>query len=77
MPTEEMIQKILEIVYNYKGRILGTLIGFLFSLFFIYFGFILTVFIFVSILGGYYIGKRYDQQEDFRDIIDDILPPNK
>lgn len=75
--TNELFDKVLEVFYLYKGRILGAFLGLLFSLFFIYFGFILTVFIFICIFVGYQIGSRYDREDNFRDIIDDILPPNR
>ncbi|MGM0471558.1 MAG: DUF2273 domain-containing protein [Bacillota bacterium] len=73
--SSEKLQRFLEILYIFRGRILGVCLGLLFSLSFIYFGFIPTVFILGSIFAGYYIGKRYDQQGDLRNIIDDILPP--
>ncbi|MBM7622761.1 DUF2273 domain-containing protein [Sporohalobacter salinus] len=75
--TNELFERIIELFYTYKGRIFGVFLGFLFSLFFIYFGFILTVFIFICIFVGYHIGSRYDQGNNFQDIIDDILPPNR
>ncbi|SJZ85636.1 DUF2273 domain-containing protein [Selenihalanaerobacter shriftii] len=74
---KEIFEKVLTLLYEYRGRAIGALLGLLFSFVFINFGFILTVFIFACIFVGYYIGRKYDQQEDLREIIDDILPPRR
>ncbi|MCK8825448.1 DUF2273 domain-containing protein [Fuchsiella alkaliacetigena] len=75
---KEVLGKLLLLVYEYRGRIIGALLGFLISLLFIYFGFIITMFILVFVIAGYLLGQRYDEQGgNFKDIIDDILPPNR
>ncbi|MCK8817510.1 DUF2273 domain-containing protein [Natroniella sulfidigena] len=73
---DDLIQY-LSLLSDYKGRIIGVLLGFFISLLIIRFGVILALFILIWMGLGYYLGLRFDRREDIRDIINDILPPNE
>ncbi len=77
MLEKEELKSILEFFSLYKGRISGTLIGFLAAVLIIRFGIILATFIMLCMGIGYYFGLRYDNREDLREIINDILPSEK
>ncbi len=59
----------------HNGKIVGTLVGLLFGVFIILFGFFYTIFVMVCMVSGYVIGKRIDEKENIMDILDRILPP--
>ena len=77
MIEQEDLRNILSLLSDYKGRVLGAIIGLVASLLIINFGVVLATFIMFCIGIGYYIGLRYDNREDFRDIVEDIFPPNE
>jgi uncharacterized membrane protein len=62
-----------------KGRspgLIGATIGLTLSLLLVIFGFFKTLFIITLTLIGYLIGVRYfANKEDFRDLLDKLLPP--
>lgn len=60
---------------DHGGKILGLLGGLITSLLIIYLGFIHTVFILSFSAVGYYIGSRWDNHENLRDLLHRILPP--
>lgn len=65
---------IWEILWEHKGKLLGILAGFLFGLIYLFVGFWNTLVMLVFIGTGFYIGKKLDNREDLRDILDRILP---
>ncbi|MCL5047076.1 MAG: DUF2273 domain-containing protein [Actinobacteria bacterium] len=70
---EDVFRDLLE---NHRGKILGGLIGLVFALMIIRFGFFWSIFIGVCVLVGYLIGKRMDDnKEDLVDVLDKFLPP--
>lgn len=73
----DKIPQLLNLLENYKGRITGVIIALFAALLIINFGIILAIFI-ISCMGiGYYIGMRYDNREDFKEIINDIFSPKE
>jgi uncharacterized membrane protein len=64
---------------NFKGRhpgLVGALIGLSLALLLVIFGFFKTLFILLLTFAGYFIGVRYfANKDDFRDLLDKILPP--
>jgi len=65
-----------DLVDNHRGKILGGLIGLVFALMIIRFGFFWSIFIGICVLAGYFIGKRMDDnKEDLVDVLDKFLPP--
>lgn len=73
----EMFAKLMEIVNRNRGKTVGVLVGFFVSIFFLWLGFWRTLFIVLCCSIGYMIGKKVDNREDFRDLIDRILPPHE
>lgn len=73
----EIFAKLMEIFNRNRGKTIGVLIGFLVSIFFLWLGFWRTLFIVVCCSAGYAIGTKVDNREDFRDLIDRILPPHE
>ncbi|ARU62219.1 hypothetical protein CBW65_15310 [Tumebacillus avium] len=55
-------------------KLLGTVIGVLFGLFFLIFGLLKTIIFGFFVVGGFYVGKMIDEREDWRDVIDKIVP---
>lgn len=64
-----------EFILNYKGRLLGGLIGLMTGLIVVIYDWI-SGFYFLFCLGaGYYVGKLVDGKHTFRQILEKILPP--
>lgn len=69
-----MWEKVLtEIIHNHRGKLFGILLGLAFGLLVIIIGFLQTIFISCCIYIGYIIGKRVDDNESIRDVMDRIL----
>lgn len=65
---------IWEILWEHKGKLLGALVGLLFGIIYLFVGFWNTLVMLVFVGTGYYIGRKLDNREDLRDILDRILP---
>lgn len=63
-----------EILWEHKGKLIGVAAGLFFGLLYLFVGFWDTLVFLVFIGTGYYIGRKLDQKEDLRDILDRILP---
>jgi len=63
-----------EIWQSHSGKISGIVIGMLFGIFILMFGFFHTMFVMLCMIFGYIIGKRIDEKEDIMDILNKILP---
>jgi uncharacterized membrane protein len=70
-------EKLMEILNNHRGKIIGMLTGLFFSVFVIWIGIIKTLFIALCIYLGFFIGKKIDDKEDLLIFLDKILPPGK
>lgn len=77
MAIFENWEQLMTILAEYKGRIVGMLVGFLAAILVIAFGFISALFIMICMGLGYYVGQRYDNQQDIKEIINDVLPPQE
>jgi uncharacterized membrane protein len=75
--NKDDLMELLNLLNDYKGRVLGILLGFIIALLIIRFGIILSIFIIICVGIGYYLGMRYDNKQDFKDLINDILPNNE
>lgn len=64
-----------EIWQNHSGKISGIVIGMLFGIFILMFGFFHTMFVMLCMISGYIVGKRIDEKEDIMDILGKLLPP--
>ncbi len=58
-----------ELLHNHRGKMLGILIGLIFSLLVIFLGFFQTVFVACCIYIGYIIGRRTDDNDGLRELI--------
>jgi len=69
-----MFEKLIEeLLIYHRGKTIGILIGFLFSILVISIGLLETVFIAVCIYIGFIIGKRLDENESFQDLVNKLL----
>lgn len=63
-----------ELLWEHKGKVLGILAGLFFGCIYLLVGFWNTLVFLVFVGTGFYIGRKLDQKEDLRDILDKILP---
>lgn len=69
----EMLEKIvLEITQN-RGKVIGLFAGLIFGILVINIGFLKTLFITLCLYLGYIIGKRVDDNESIREVIERML----
>ena len=68
------IEKFLELMVLHKGKIIGTVIGFIFALLILYIGVLKTLLVFLFTAFGFYIGARWDIEGNFKKLLDRILP---
>ncbi|HOP73514.1 MAG TPA: DUF2273 domain-containing protein [Bacillota bacterium] len=73
----EILKDLLPKLSAYKGRILGGIIGFIAGLIWAYKSFGAALAFVISIVLGYYVGKRFDKQDSLKDILERVLPPKK
>ncbi len=60
---------IIDLFTFHKGKTIGAILGLAFGLFTIVFGFWKAFFISICILVGFYIGKRVDENEEFKNLL--------
>jgi hypothetical protein len=72
----EFLKEYFPKIYAYKGRIFGSLIGFIAGLLWAFLGFWRAVAFLVCIFIGYFVGKKIDLRGSLRDILSKVLPPN-
>lgn len=71
-------QSLGEIFQGHNPARAGALIGLLLAVSLVVFGFWKTLFILLLTALGYYLGSRFfTNPEDFRNLLDKILPPGK
>jgi len=63
------------ILVLFRGRIIGAIFGVTIALLLVFFGLWQTLFIILCGSIGYYVGLRFDNDEDFRGFLERILPP--
>ena len=64
-----MWNEILDVLKEHKGKITGACLGLLISL-------LKAFFIVLCVCIGYILGKKVDNKEDIRKLLDRILPPS-
>ncbi|NLK00509.1 MAG: DUF2273 domain-containing protein [Clostridia bacterium] len=62
-----------EIMKNHRGKAIGILLGLILGLFTVVLGFFKTFLVAICISIGYILGRRVDDDEDFKNWIDKIL----
>jgi len=65
---------IKEFLIKHTGEIIGGLIGLVFAIFVLIFGFFKTLFIFICIGVGIFIGGRYFEKKKLIELLDKHLP---
>lgn len=75
--VKEIFLEFLQTLIRNKGKTIGTLFGFIIAILVISIGFFKTLFIVLCTWLGYFLGKKTDNQENIREIIERILPPSK
>lgn len=69
-----MLRKILEFLETVNLRSIGILIGLLLGILYLFVGF-WKAFVFIGfIVAGYLIGRWLDNQEDWREVIERLIP---
>jgi len=68
-----MWENILLELLKHRGKLIGLLIGLLFAYLVIARGFLITLFILLCLYIGFTIGKRFDDNESLREVIERIL----
>jgi len=66
-------QVLKELLQHHRGKIFGILLGLIFGLLVIIIGFLQTIFVALCIYIGYIIGKRVDENENIREIMEHIF----
>lgn len=74
----EFLNKIKEIYKEKPAPINGALIGLFSSVTMLAIGFFRTIFIIVSVIGGYILGRLFSKNKDFlTNLLERILPPGR
>lgn len=62
-----------ELMTKHRGKTIGGLIGLIFGILVITVGFLQTVFVAICLYVGYIIGKRIDDNETLKDVVERIF----
>ncbi|KEO82546.1 DUF2273 domain-containing protein [Tumebacillus flagellatus] len=70
------MDKLLQVLHFLLAnkRFLGLAVGFVFGLLYLIVGFLQTVAFALFLVAGYFVGKMFDDREDWRDVLDRIMP---
>jgi len=68
-----MWENILLELFRHRGKLIGLLIGLLFAYLVIDHGFLITLFVMLCLYIGFTIGKRFDDNESLRGVLERIL----
>ncbi|MGI6606097.1 MAG: DUF2273 domain-containing protein [Peptococcia bacterium] len=68
-----MLEQILAEIFKHRGKVLGLIAGLVFGLMVIKVGFWQTLFITLCLGLGYAIGKRIDDNESLKEVIERII----
>lgn len=64
---------LVEVLRYHRGKLTGALVGLLFALLVLAFGFLQTIFIALCMFIGYIIGKRIDDNESIREVMERLF----
>jgi uncharacterized membrane protein len=73
--VDDFFKEHLPKIAGYKGRILGTMVGFIAGLIWAFLGFGRAVAFVFCMAAGYYLGKKIDKRVSLREILNKVLPP--
>lgn len=71
----ELWKKLLQFITYHKGKVTGSLLGFFLAVLILIIGFFKALLVVVLSFLGYYLGSRWDQGDDFKRLLDRLLPP--
>ncbi len=74
MDQDDFYENFWDFFRKNKKEIIGALIGLLISILLLYIGVLRTVIIVIFTLAGFLIGSRDDLEEDFKNLIEKLLP---
>lgn len=63
------LRLIIEIIERNRGKVTGVALGLAFGWFAITYGIFKAIFVSICIAAGYFIGKKLDEQVNFKDIL--------
>lgn len=63
-----------QLILQNRGKACGLAAGFIFGLLFLWVGFLKTIVFAVFVATGFYIGRKFDNEEDVGEVLDRILP---
>lgn len=66
---KENVTKIINYIKNNKGKCIGALLGFIAAIMILTIGFFKTLFIYILVFIGSYLGKKKDEGLTFKDLI--------
>ena len=72
-----MFSKFMDWIKNHKGKFFGGILGFLIAILVLNIGFFKTLFIVLCTWIGYYLGSKSDNKENFKELIEKIIPCNR
>lgn len=72
---EELLRDVLSRLAMYKGRIICGSIGIVTGLLWAFLGFGRAIAFIFCVLVGYFLGRKVDRRDSFRDILNRVLPP--
>lgn len=64
----------LDLWENHRGRMLGLTLGLVVGVLFLTLGFFKTIFLLICVGLGYFIGDKFDNQEELFKLIEKIWP---
>lgn len=70
MDLSDLFQKLIE---NHRNKVIGVIIGLLFGLCVVKYGFWQSVFILICVLVGLFIGKKLDDKVDIKSTVERIF----
>ncbi|MDB5084325.1 MAG: hypothetical protein JWN30_1211 [Bacilli bacterium] len=68
-------ERVLNVAAGLRGRSFGVLVGVILGLLYLVFGFWKVIIFAGFVAFGYYLGRIWEGNEDWRDVVERILPP--
>lgn len=60
-------------IKTHPARVGGSTVGFIIGILFLFVGFFKTIFLLFCIFVGYYFGRRLDNDEDFFEVLSELI----